>query len=876
VFERDAGSGARSSGYGMTMQACSALRDLGVLDEVKAQDTPSTEHWTFSPEGHVLGYFGNGLQGDGIFERELGERGNLRIPRDALLKIMRDHLPSGSIRWGHRLESFEEMEGGVWLKFCSSGNRCDENSKDLDMIESPPPFFASVLVGADGLRSRVRSLALSRSLGGASPPLSHMGVVLLLGISSFEHPLLSARGFYTIDGFSRLFTMPFSTHPKPLHMWQLSFSSPEHAGLNKESHATALRTLSPQALLEMALKITKNWHSPCQELISGSIPGSVWATSLADLGGGAACIGEFAQPPSQPPLTRVVLIGDASHPMSPFKGQGANQALMDGPQLASWLCKASVPAALRAFEREMGRRAGAKVFASRAAAVHLHSPSVLSNAPEVKGLPQGVSPVVVLQRARAQGVGAHLGENLLGAFRGCVKQVYKEVLSECGGAVLSSEEGISTATAPPPSQGGVGISGAGEGKCTPLSFAASDFTTTTSSSSTATAISWTLLYYCYAPLGVDGRAAMLDWLSGPRGPMSGGCVGRIRVGLDGINATIGAPSKALLEAHATNLISTPNPLSPTLASTPIDFKYAPSKGPRSREAVHGCCFDGPVRLVSCAEIVTLGVGKGEARAEDGGLHLSPSQFHSRLLQLSRGPSSHGAPSAAVMIDVRNMYEHAVGRLIPPPPTVVVSPSGATITTGTEEEVDSLSSPASPVKAPCIPLLLPPVRTFAEMPAWLDAHPTRETLSTVKEVFMYCTGGVRCERFSALVKNRFPGTSVYQLEGGIQRYMEAGERGELEGGCFWKGKLFVFDERPAVSLEDSNKGDVLPAVGDKSEPGGIIGACILCETPWDTYLGWLRCSKCGILVLVCASCQEKRGRLEGVPSPLSCHRCSGKT
>ena len=63
IFERDPCSGARSSGYGMTMQACSALRDLGILDRVREQDTQSTEHWTFTPQGHVLGYLGNGLVG---------------------------------------------------------------------------------------------------------------------------------------------------------------------------------------------------------------------------------------------------------------------------------------------------------------------------------------------------------------------------------------------------------------------------------------------------------------------------------------------------------------------------------------------------------------------------------------------------------------------------------------------------------------------------------------------------------------------------------------------------------------------------------------------------------------------------------------------
>mmetsp|Transcript_7942 Transcript_7942/g.23531 ORF Transcript_7942/g.23531 Transcript_7942/m.23531 type:complete len:341 (-) Transcript_7942:108-1130(-) len=76
---------------------------------------------------------------------------------------------------------------------------------------------------------------------------------------------------------------------------------------------------------------------------------------------------------SNPP-SRVVAIGDAVHPMSPFKGQGANQALLDGPLLASWLRRASPDSALRGFAAQMVRRSARAVGASREAARALHFP----------------------------------------------------------------------------------------------------------------------------------------------------------------------------------------------------------------------------------------------------------------------------------------------------------------------------------------------------------------------------------------------------------------------------------------------------------------------------------------------------------------------
>ncbi len=78
-------------------------------------------------------------------------------------------------------------------------------------------------------------------------------------------------------------------------------------------------------------------------------------------------------------IQRMVVVGDALHSMSPFKGQGANQALTDGPLLASWLQKASIDSAVTGFWREAVQRTAPVVAASRIAARELHSPTILQN-----------------------------------------------------------------------------------------------------------------------------------------------------------------------------------------------------------------------------------------------------------------------------------------------------------------------------------------------------------------------------------------------------------------------------------------------------------------------------------------------------------------
>jgi len=95
----------------------------------------------------------------------------------------------------------------------------------------------------------------------------------------------------------------------------------------------------------------------------------------------------------------VTLIGDAAHPMSPFKGQGANQALLDALALARGISKGCHPSShwrkagmrksvLTEFESEMLERSATKVKDSAEAAQHLHSASVLH---EVDG-PRGRCP----------------------------------------------------------------------------------------------------------------------------------------------------------------------------------------------------------------------------------------------------------------------------------------------------------------------------------------------------------------------------------------------------------------------------------------------------------------------------------------------------
>ncbi len=86
---------------------------------------------------------------------------------------------------------------------------------------------------------------------------------------------------------------------------------------------------------------------------------------------------------------------------------------------------------------------------------------------------------------------------------------------------------------------------------------------------------------------------------------------------------------------------------------------------------------------------------------------------------------------------------------------------------------------------------PDIKTFTELPAWLDAQPALQDGKKPK-VAMFCTGGIRCEKSTALMKMR-GFDEVYHLEGGILKYLEEMPPGQST----WEGECFVFDERVSV-------------------------------------------------------------------------------
>jgi 2-polyprenyl-6-methoxyphenol hydroxylase-like FAD-dependent oxidoreductase len=356
LYERDSSFDARAQGYGLTLQqASNAIKGLGIFS-LKG-GSHSKRHVVHTTEGKEIIEWGMRTNSN---INKTPKRINVHIPRQALRLALLEQLGHHhAVQWGHRLVNLKQCEDkSVELSFQVNGEM--KNAK------------ADLVVGADGVRSVVRSLLIGEKV----TPLRYLGYIVILGICSLkalkgiESPLLdSTTVFQTVNGHERIYMMPYSLDSV---MWQFSFPMPEE-------EAKALSAQGAQALKEEACRRAE-WHKPIPEILSATLPLQISGYPIYDR--------ELLKPELLEKAGALTLIGDAAHPMSPFKGQGANQALLDALALArnisiscnpfsKWRETGLREIVLTEFEEEMLARSASKVKDSAEAAELLHSKDVL-------------------------------------------------------------------------------------------------------------------------------------------------------------------------------------------------------------------------------------------------------------------------------------------------------------------------------------------------------------------------------------------------------------------------------------------------------------------------------------------------------------------
>lgn len=262
-----------------------------------------------------------------------------------------------------------------------------------------------------------------------------------------------------------------------------------------------------------------------------------------------------------------------------------------------------------------------------------------------------------------------------------------------------------------------------------------------------------------------------------------GLKGRIIISPHGLNGTVGGPLTAIKK-----YIRRTRDFAPFKN---LDFKWAEGTGE-----------DFPRLVVKVRdEIVSFGVANEIVVDENGivggGKHLSPTEVHELVAE--RGED-------VVFFDGRNAYEAAIGKF-----------KNAVV---------------------------PDVATTPYFVGELDSGKYDHLKG--KPIVTYCTGGIRCEVLSMILKNR-GFEEVYQIDGGIVRYGE-----QFRDGGLWEGSLYVFDNRMNVEFSSEAK---------------VLGVCHSCSQPTSKYFNCknLECRK---LTLACNTCSSDAGSIQ-------CPKCSAQ-
>lgn len=246
--------------------------------------------------------------------------------------------------------------------------------------------------------------------------------------------------------------------------------------------------------------------------------------------------------------------------------------------------------------------------------------------------------------------------------------------------------------------------------------------------------------------------------------------GRIIISKHGINGTLGG--------HIDDLRTYKRTMNKTKVFKGIVYKWS-----------NGTDEDFPKLSVKVRpELVAFGapdeIEVDDSGVVNGGKHLKPKQLH-KLME-EKGEE-------VVFFDGRNAYEAQIGKF-----KNAVVPKTKT----TRDFLTEIEKP--------------------EMNEIKD-----------KPVVTYCTGGIRCEALTALMKKR-GFKEVYQLDGGIVKYGET-----FKDNGYWEGKLYIFDNRMVQAFSDEAKD---------------IGECVHCSGKTSNFEN---CSNvaCNRLVLVCENCKN---------------------
>lgn len=329
VFEKASELKEMGAGIVLSANAIKTLEKLGVAEQVRQAGSPVKKAEIRKSDGQLLVNMPVHKQAE-----RYGTYSYL-IYRPDLQRILYEKLEPKTVVLGKKFLRLEQ-----------------DRDKIVSFFEDDEIINSELLIGADGVHSRVRQYIIEEST------LRYSGFTAFRGISNFEDARFPAElggGFEAWDNGKRF---GFSHLGKGRVFWFAAINMPQGT------------LLTPENKRQTALQHLKGWWGPITDVIDSTNEENILVHEIFD-----------RKPIKKWHNGKVTLLGDAAHPMLPNLGQGGAQAMEDALILTRWLKKfpQNLEQALNHYEQERIPRVTKIVQGSRMMAklMQLENPAAI-------------------------------------------------------------------------------------------------------------------------------------------------------------------------------------------------------------------------------------------------------------------------------------------------------------------------------------------------------------------------------------------------------------------------------------------------------------------------------------------------------------------
>lgn len=301
VLERDSDIVTKRQGFSLTFQhnTLDILKKYVLLDEIYKYGAEVVSQKFYKNDGELL-YLNN---------NQNKKRFNYPLPRQQIREMFYNRLEDNTVLWNKHVINIKTD--------LTNKSKC----KNIVECKDGSIYEADILIACDGINSTVNKFIDRRIFLNNLQLMNIYGIVDLTKLSDESRKFFVNNEVQVLDGFHRFFSKPYSsTH----QMWELTYPLMPTDNQSKLIYFNLDNNIDPRLnSLTESQRVVESWNlDPLKEFLKISDFNDIIVHPLYDHVPEPIDITNLAS-------RHIVLMGDSIHPMSPYIGMGANQAIMD-------------------------------------------------------------------------------------------------------------------------------------------------------------------------------------------------------------------------------------------------------------------------------------------------------------------------------------------------------------------------------------------------------------------------------------------------------------------------------------------------------------------------------------------------------------------